>query len=115
MIHSGPHLTRRQEIVEMLKLQNMTLKELSDEFQADEEEIADDLKGIAIGVRPQFSLEQTKPICNSCGFVFLSRWDKNKVKPPTRCPKCKGEDIEPPRYFIKAHKENIPKELREIN
>lgn len=107
-------MTRRQEIIEMLEGRRLTLKEISDEFLTTQEEIAEDLGKIQGAIRPQLSLEQTKPVCNDCGFVYKDRKDKNKVKPPTKCPRCHAEDIEPPRYFIKEHKENIPKELRKI-
>lgn len=106
-------MTRRQEIIEMLKAQKLTLPELSDEFLTTQEEIALDLKEIRAGIRPQMSLEQTKPSCNSCGFIYKDRNDRGKLKPPTKCPKCHSEDINPPRYFIAAHPDNIPKEERE--
>ena len=105
-------MTRRQEIIEMLKVRTLTLQNIADEFLTTQEEIAEDLKKIQSTVRPQYSLEQTLPACHDCGFTFKDRYDKNKVKPPSKCPKCHGEGIEPPQYFIKEHKENIPKELR---
>lgn len=105
-------MTRRQEIIEMLKARQLTIHQLADEFLTAQEEISEDLQAIRIGIRPQLSLEQTKPLCNSCGFVFKDRQDKNKVKPPTKCPKCHGEDIEPPRYFVKVHRENMPRGMR---
>lgn len=105
-------MTRRQEIIEMLKVRQLTIQEMADEFLATQEEISEDLQAIRMGIRPQLSLEQTKPLCHSCGFVFKDRQDKNKLKPPTKCPKCHGEDIKPPRYLIKLHRDNILKELR---
>jgi len=105
-------MTRQQEIIAMLQAQKMTLREISDEFLATQEEIALDLREIQNAIRPKMSLEQTKPVCNTCGFVYKDRKDKNKVRPPTKCPKCHGEDIEGPRYLIEIHLANIPKEER---
>jgi len=37
------------------------------------------------------------PQCPNCGYIF-----KNLTKPkkPSRCPRCKGERITPPRFII---------------
>ena len=35
--------------------------------------------------------------CEGCGFVFNKR---NKLSKPSRCPSCKSERIEPPRFTI---------------
>lgn len=37
------------------------------------------------------------PVCRKCGFVFK---ELDKPKKPSRCPKCKGEWISPPRFAI---------------
>ena len=105
-------MTRRQEIIAMLKIRRMTLREIADEFLTTQEEIALDLVQIRTGIRAQLSLEQTTPSCNSCGFVFKDRQDRNKVRRRTKCPTCHREDINPPRYFIEEHNQNIPKDER---
>lgn len=109
-----PRLTRRQEIIEMLRFRQLTLRQIADEFLAPEEDIAEDLRDLKYAVRPHYSLDQTTPNCHDCGFVFKDRFDKNKVRRPSRCPKCRSEDIGPPKYFIKEHPHNIPKELRAL-
>lgn len=107
-------LTRRQEIIYILGSRQLTLRQLSDEFLATEEEIAEELRELKESIRPQRRLEQTTPVCHDCGFVFKNRFDRNKVRRPSRCPKCKSEGIEPPRYYIKEQTKNIPKEMREL-
>lgn len=37
--------------------------------------------------------------CRKCGYIFS---DIDKPKKPSRCPKCKSEWIEPPRFIIKT-------------
>ncbi|MBC8073997.1 MAG: transcriptional regulator [Deltaproteobacteria bacterium] len=35
--------------------------------------------------------------CTSCEYIFK---DRTKLGRPSRCPKCKGERVEPPRFRI---------------
>lgn len=42
-------------------------------------------------------LEIEAAVCNKCDYVFD---DRDKLTRPTRCPKCKGERIDPPRFRI---------------
>lgn len=35
--------------------------------------------------------------CNGCGFVFRKR---ERLRKPGRCPLCKGESIDPPRFLL---------------
>lgn len=37
--------------------------------------------------------------CEECGFVFRER---RRLTRPSRCPRCRSEQISPPRYEIKA-------------
>lgn len=91
-------MTRRQEIIEMLRHRKLTVKEISDEFLTTPEEIVIELPYIRDTVRPQEKLVYTDPVCNTCGFIFRER---KMQKPPTKCPKCKSHDISVQRYFIK--------------
>ena len=91
-------MTRRQEIIDMLRHRQLTVKEIADEFLTIPEEIVIDLKHIKDTVHPRERLMHTDPICNTCGFKFKER---TKLKPPSKCPKCKGHDIEHQKYYIK--------------
>jgi predicted Zn-ribbon and HTH transcriptional regulator len=35
--------------------------------------------------------------CKSCGYEFAGR---ERLKRPSRCPRCKSERIEPPKFYI---------------
>ncbi len=45
------------------------------------------------------SLHITPASCLSCGFEFK---DRKRPSRPSRCPKCRGERIEPPMFHIKG-------------
>lgn len=35
--------------------------------------------------------------CRSCGYEFR---DRERLKKPSRCPRCKSERIDPPKFYI---------------
>lgn len=37
------------------------------------------------------------PVCRFCGYVFK---DIKKPKKPSRCPRCKSERIDPPKFVL---------------
>jgi len=91
-------MTRRQEIIDMLRYRQLTVKEISDEFLTIPEEIVEHLKHIKQTVWPKEQLFHTDPKCNNCDFLFK---DRTKLKPPSKCPACKSHDIASPKYFVK--------------
>ena len=46
-------------------------------------------------------LRVTSPRCRDCGFGFPGRTAKH-LHPPGRCPRCRGERIDPPRFRAMA-------------
>ena len=44
-----------------------------------------------------WKLIYTPSVCKNCGFKI------NEIKPISRCPKCKSEKIEEPKYFIEIN------------
>jgi predicted Zn-ribbon and HTH transcriptional regulator len=46
-------------------------------------------------------LRVTAPHCRDCGFGFPGRTAKH-LHPPGRCPRCRGERIDPPRFRATA-------------
>jgi len=46
-------------------------------------------------------LRVTSPQCRDCGFGFPGRTAKH-LHPPGRCPRCRGERIDPPRFRATA-------------
>jgi len=91
-------MTQRQEIIDMLRYRQLTVKEIADEFLTIPEIIVEDLKHIRESVWPQEKLMHTDPVCRDCGFIFKER---KKLKPPSKCPKCKSHKIDAPRFFVK--------------
>lgn len=91
-------MTQRQEIIDMLRYRSLTVKEIADEFLTIPEIIVEHLKHIKATVYPQEKLMHTDPACRDCGFIFKER---QKLKPPGKCPKCKSHRIDAPKYFIK--------------
>jgi hypothetical protein len=94
--------TRRKEIIEVLEKEKLTVKQLADLFQVEVRFILEDLRHISQSLKPMHKkIEQLFPVCNSCGFVFRSR---KKFSRPSKCPKCRSEDITEPVYWIKVNK-----------
>ena len=95
------YMTRREEIIEILKKQEISAQELANMFRVIVKEIEEDLQHIAKSVRPDFELVMYPAACKNCGFVFKER---SRIKKPSRCPKCKKEAIEFPKFRIVASK-----------
>ena len=47
--------------------------------------------------RGKYAVFMIAPQCRSCGYVFK---DLDKPKKPSKCPKCRSQRIEPPRFKI---------------
>jgi len=73
-----------------------TAREICDILEIDEErEVYELLKQISkILKKKKRIIEFTQPVCRKCGFVM-------KKMNVSRCPKCKSQWIEPPRFRIK--------------
>jgi predicted Zn-ribbon and HTH transcriptional regulator len=111
-------LTRRQEIMVMLRERQWTLDELARNFVVSKKVIINDLEHIARSVartslRPSTGsggsgralslskrparLQIHPPTCESCGFRFK---DRAKLNDPSRCPRCKNEHLRSQRFQI---------------
>jgi len=106
-------LTRRQEIMVMLRERQWTLDELARNFVVSKKVIINDLEHIARSVaRPslrsfgkpqdrlrsgQARLQIHPPTCESCGFRFK---DRARFSDPSRCPRCKNEHLRSQRFQI---------------
>jgi hypothetical protein len=55
------------------------------------------LRKSAASAGERFEIEPA--VCNKCDYVFA---DRDKLTRPTRCPKCKSERIDPPRFRIRS-------------
>jgi len=108
-------LTRRQEIVVMLREREWTLDALARNFVVSKKVIINDLEHIARTIartslrrgtgrplRPSTDSGQARlrihaPTCEECGYRFK---DRAKFNDPSRCPRCKNEHLQAQRFRI---------------
>lgn len=91
-------MTRREEIEGLLKQKPYTPKELADYFSVSIPEIIEDLNHVKLSVKPPYFFKYQPPMCRGCGFLFKER---RNLKTPSKCPRCRKEDIAEARYFIR--------------
>ncbi|MEZ0319336.1 MAG: transcriptional regulator [Pyrobaculum sp.] len=61
-------------------------------------ELYDELEHVRKTLKRQgYRLEVVPAVCKSCGYEFR---DREKLKKPSRCPRCKSERIEPPKFYV---------------
>lgn len=95
--------TRREKIVELLSAarEPMDVRQIAVALGADPREadsMYDDLAHVARSLRGSSRvLLMQPPTCRACGYVFR---DLERPKRPSKCPKCRGERISPPRFII---------------
>jgi predicted Zn-ribbon and HTH transcriptional regulator len=89
--------TIRQLIVELLEEEQLSALDLSGELGVKEKEIFEHLEHIARSLKPAKRLVVEPAQCRSCDFQFKKR---NRIKPPSRCPLCRSEFIQRPRFSV---------------
>jgi predicted Zn-ribbon and HTH transcriptional regulator len=96
---AAPELTVRQRLVQLITGTLRSSRELADLAGIPERQVEDHLRHIVRSLTHdrtrRFLLEPSG--CRDCGFVFRER---TRLTRPSRCPRCKGEAITPPRYGI---------------
>ncbi|RLF85655.1 transcriptional regulator [Thermococci archaeon] len=95
-------MTRRQKIIKLLEKRDHSVSELAMLLEmrgkGSRKVILEDLRIIAGIVRREGKVLLIQPAqCKKCGFVF-----KPEIKIPGRCPKCRSEWIEEPRFKIEV-------------
>jgi transcriptional regulator len=88
--------TRRQQIIDILEDRAITIQDLATTLRADIKDIIDDLEHIKLSIKSK-KLKVEPAFCKYCGFVFKER---EKLKTPTKCPKCRKEWIQPALFRI---------------
>lgn len=94
----------RQRIARLLEeaREPLSAEDIARDLDIEVEEVYLHLVHVAKTVRRSSSgrksLLMVPPRCRKCGYVFK---DLDKPKKPSRCPKCKSEWIEPPRFIIR--------------
>ncbi|ALA61204.1 transcriptional regulator [Nitrospira moscoviensis] len=91
--------TPRQRLIELLTGTRLASHQLAQMLGIPERHVEDHLihvaKTLARDPARRFVLEPSS--CPDCGYVFR---DRRKLTRPSRCPRCKGEQITSPRYGI---------------
>ena len=92
-------MTRRQEIIEILSETGHTVKELADRYETTVKDIETDLESIRKTLKRMGKKLIIKPsVCISCDFRFTKR---DKIRSPSKCPKCRSENIAPQVFSVK--------------
>jgi predicted Zn-ribbon and HTH transcriptional regulator len=85
--------TRRQEIVELLRIEEWAFDDLRHDLGLTVRVLEEDLKHIQKSVRAAGDRLQVRSAsCAGCGFEFTS----NALHPPGRCPSCRNRRIAGP-------------------
>lgn len=92
------HDTVRREIVALLQCDELSAREISAEIGISEKEVPGHLEHIRMMLHGSGSGVRITPAsCRKCGFVFKKR---ERFTRPGKCPVCRGEQIEEPRFSI---------------
>jgi predicted Zn-ribbon and HTH transcriptional regulator len=95
-------LTRRQQIVELLRQAEYGFDGLRAELGLSVRVLEDDLRHVDRTLhRGKRRLVVTPAACSACGFTFKGRAPKH-FHTPSRCPRCRSEDIADARFRIQA-------------
>ncbi len=94
--------TRRERIISLLEERDYSISELAQVLgirgKGSKKLILEDLKAIQKTLKREGKVLLVKPAeCRKCGFRF-----KPEINIPSRCPRCKSEWIEEPRFRIKS-------------
>ena len=91
--------TVRQEIIDLLISEKLTIRDLSQTVSLQEKEIVNHLRHIALSLQRQGKKLIISPYkCLTCGYVFEKR---TRFTKPGRCPKCKNSHIRVAQFRIK--------------
>jgi transcriptional regulator len=89
--------TRRQDIARILRTGPHTVDDLARKVGATAKAVLVDLEHVRRGLKAGDRWIVLDAACLSCGFVFRGR---ERIQTPSRCPDCRSEDIEDPRFEI---------------
>ena len=91
--------TIRQEIIDLLTSEELTIRDLSQAVSLQEKEIVGHLGHIERTLQHQGRKLMVTPYkCLTCGFVFDKR---SRFTKPGRCPSCKNSYIRVAQFYIK--------------
>jgi predicted Zn-ribbon and HTH transcriptional regulator len=98
-IPPGRTETARRAISAVLEGEPLTAKEISGFVHLPEKQVVEHLEHIRKTAARHGTALRTEPArCRGCGFVFRKR---ERLTKPGRCPVCRHESIEAPRFSVK--------------
>lgn len=90
--------TLRQRMMQLLEIQAMEVRDLSQALGVSEKDVYAHLLHIRRSASAQGKrLDMTPCECLSCGYIFR---DRTRVKKPGRCPECKESHILGARFRV---------------
>lgn len=90
--------TMRQQMVNLLSVHEYTALELSAALRIRQKEVYDHLAHVRRSVASQTRRFEVQPAqCLECGYLFR---DRRRLTTPSRCPRCRGEHIQDPKYRV---------------
>ena len=90
----------RREIMALLSEGEYGAMDISKIIRISEKEVYEHLDHIGRSLKSQkMKLKITPAVCLECGFKFEGR---NRFTSPGKCPKCRGEHIQDPKYGIEG-------------
>jgi predicted Zn-ribbon and HTH transcriptional regulator len=89
--------TIRQAMKELLREQPLSALELSRELSLPEKEVYPHLQHLARAPGEGFRFQVLPAVCRKCGFTFTKR---ERLTAPSRCPVCRGQSIQRPRFAL---------------
>ena len=99
MEHSDSRQTLRQQMINLLSAEELTIRDLSQAVSITEKEVMVHLSHIDRSVRRiGKKLVETPYKCLTCGFVFDKR---SRFSKPGRCPSCKNSHLQTAHYRIR--------------
>jgi len=91
--------TIRQQIIALLRNENLTVRDLSQAVSIQEKDVFEHLAHIDRSLKSHGEkLTENPYICLDCGFEFDQRKKYNR---PGRCPQCKNSHLQAAVYRIK--------------
>ncbi len=99
-----PEETRRKKIIDILLESENPISPEEIAIRLDEQNvnlIYSDMEHVVKTLKSlNYKVIAEPPVCKKCGYVFK----KTLYKKPSRCPKCKSEWIQEPRYLVRRKK-----------
>ena len=92
------HATVRSALRQVLREGPLTARELSARVGISEKDVSGHLEHLARSLRHSGERLRVEPAqCLGCGFVFKAR---TRLSKPSKCPACRSERVDPPRFVI---------------